>query len=84
MHQNIVSTNYDREPSWKRSYFLLNGSDELYLFNGSSLDFERRAENRTRVEHKRLLVHPSTMREDLLFFRHHCQVFTQLLLRRLQ
>lgn len=29
-------------------------------------------------------VHPSVLRKVLLFFRHHCQMFTQLLLRSLQ
>lgn len=84
MYWNIMRTNDEEESYCKRSYFSLNGSGELYLFNCSFLAFERRAENRAGVEHKRFPVHPSAMRKDLLFFRHHCQMFTQLLLRSLQ
>lgn len=79
-----MKTNNEGESLCKRPYFSLNGSGELYLFNCSSLVFESRAENRAGGEHKRHLVHPSAMRKDLLFFRLHCQMFTQLLLRSLQ
>ena len=84
IHWNIVRTNDEGESCCKRSYFSLNGSGELYLFNCSSLAFERRAENRAGREHRRLPVHPSAIRKDHLFFRHHCQMFTQVLLRSLQ
>lgn len=44
----------------------------------------READNRAGRENKRYLVHSSSMRQDLLLLRHHSQMFTWLVLRKLQ